>query len=104
MKRDLATSAVLQTASTSDNGLEEVTSWSDGSTYRVTILPASTSLIERAGLRDDVVTHQAIVPRGLSLSPQTHRFKVGTQIYRIVEVTDTPFKTVVALEKRDGQT
>jgi len=92
--------ATVQTAVTTDNGLEEVVTWSDGTNVRLSLQPASTALIQRAGLLDDVVTHQAILPRGLSLVPSVNRILVGSDVYRIVEVTPTPFDTIALLERR----
>lgn len=98
MKRDLVKSLTLQTRSTTDDGLGEVTTWTDGSAYRVTVSPAGVGQLQRAQLLSEVVTHTALAPRGLGLTPSDHRFKDGTTVYRIVEVTDTPRASVVALE------
>lgn len=98
MKRDLVKSLTLQTKTTTDDGLGEVTSWTDGSAYRVTVAPAGVAQIERAQLRSELVTHTGLAPRGLDLQPGDHRFKDGSTIYRIVEVQDTPRATVIGLE------
>lgn len=103
MKRALTQKAYVQTSELVDNGLESVVTWNDGSWYPTRVLPASYADIQRAGLRDEVATHSAIMPRGLSLSTLGNRLKVGTQIYRIVSVMQTTRSTVLLLEARDGQ-
>lgn len=98
MKRDLIRSLTLQTKTETDNGLESVVTWVDGSEYRVTVAPAGTAALERAQLRSESVTHTALAPRGLALTTDGHRFKDGSTVYRVVEVTDTPRATVLSLE------
>lgn len=98
MKRHLVESLTLQTKSETGSGTQRVESWTDDSAYRVTITPASNQQVERGQLTGERVTHTGIAPRGLNLTPNGHRFKSGTTIYRIVGVTDTPKGTVLSLE------
>jgi len=98
VRRDLATTLTLQTRTVTGSGTERAATWTDGSDYRLEVAPAGKAALERAQLMAERVTHTALAPRGLALSTDGHRFKSGSTIYRIVEVVDTPRKTVVSLE------
>lgn len=94
----LVKSLTLQTQITSGSGTNRVASWSGSDQYSVLVVPASVSQVERAQLAGQIVTHTAVIPRGLALTPNGHRFVDGSDVYRVVGVTDTPRETVALLE------
>ena len=91
-------SLTLQTATTTDNGLQVVTSWAGGTAINVTLVPATKSDIELAGLRGERVTHTALVPTGVAVTTTKHRFLDGSTVYRVASVVTAPKHTVCVLE------
>ena len=82
-----------------DDGLSTVQSWSaDGSTQTV-FLPASKSMLERAGLLGVRATHVLLVPRGLEVTADTTRFVDGSTTYLARSVEDGPSKSTVFVER-----
>ena len=98
MRRALAASLTLQTATLSDNGLERARVWAGGTATTVQLMPASRSDVELAGLRGERVTHTAIVPYGVTVTTDLHRFLDGTTVYRVASVAATPKNLVCVLE------
>jgi hypothetical protein len=82
-----------------DDGLSSVQTWTaDGSTQSV-FLPASKSMLERAGLLGVRATHVLLVPRGLTVTPDTTRFVDGATTYLARSVEDGPSKSTVFVER-----
>lgn len=102
MRQNLVVNAIVQTVSAVDNGLEFVDGWNNDKTYRGTLINAPQTIQERAGARDTFVTHEMLLPRGLSLNPTRNRLLIGTSVYRIVQVLESMWNTRVLLEHRDG--
>lgn len=98
MRRSLVKNLTLQTATTADNGLQVVTSWSAGTAVPVTLVPATKSDVELAGLRGERVTHTALCPYGTVVTTTKHRFLDGTTVYRVASVVTAPKHVVCALE------
>jgi hypothetical protein len=48
------------------------------------------------------VTHEMLLPRGVSVKPGANRILIGTDVYRIVQVFDDMWNVRLSLEHRDG--
>ena len=96
----------LQTATATDDGLENKRSWADSGSHVVTLVPATASELRRAELLGQAITHTAFVPKGLSLSTHNHRFEdeAAGQYLRLVIVNNAPMRDVVWLELVDSNT
>jgi hypothetical protein len=82
-------SGTLETASFADDGLEVVRSWGAGESIQVVLTPASAGDVERARLASVRVTHQFLLPRGVSVRANESRLTVDGVQYevRLVEVS-----------------
>ena len=98
MRRALARALTLQTATFSDDGLQNVPSWVSTSVFTVQLVPASKTDMELARARGERVTHTALVPYGLSLSTTKNRLLDGATVFRISQVVPAPKNTVLVLE------
>lgn len=98
MRRSLNKTLSLQTATLADDGLQVKPTWATTSTVDAPLIPASRQDSQLAGMRGERVTHMVLVPVGLSLQVDKHRFLDGTRVYRIVSVTEAPKHSVCMLE------
>jgi hypothetical protein len=102
VRNQLVVTAIVQTVSAVDNGLEFVDGWNNDKSYRATLVNAPEALQERAGARDVFVTHEMLLPRGVSVKPGANRILIGTDVCRIVQVFDDMWNVRLLLEHRDG--
>ena len=98
MRRALARSLSVQTASLADDGLQMKPTWATTSTVVVQLMPASKSDVQLAGLRGERVTHTAVAPYGLTLKETTHRLLDGSTVFRISSIVAAPKNTILVLE------
>jgi hypothetical protein len=90
VRRALQKTMRLQTASTTDDGLQHKRVWIDSGNVTLTLLPASKTDVELAGLRGERVTHSALVPTGVAITTNAHRFMDGATVYRIASAVYAP--------------
>jgi len=98
VRRALAKSLAVQTASLTDDGLQPKPTWVTTGTVTVQLMPASKTDVELAGLRGERVTHAALAPYGLALKEATHRLLDGATVFRISRIVSAPKNTVLVLE------
>ena len=98
MRRALAKSLSVQTASLADDGLQVKPTWVTTSTVVVELMTATKDDVVSAGLRGERVTHTAKAPYGLALKETTHRLLDGSTVFRISRIVTAPKNTVLVLE------
>lgn len=89
----------LETATITDDGLEEARAWVAGETFTVGLVPAELRDRELAGIPIETQAYRAFIPRGLTLSTDKHRFTYAGSVYRVRSVVTTPGPTVALLER-----
>lgn len=83
---------ILQKAAGADDGLENVRSWSDVLTVTVDVGVSPSAMVDNAALLQEERLMPVLVPRGLDLSTDQHRFKDPdtARILTIRTIEDTP--------------
>lgn len=88
--RNYTQTLTVQRATLTDDGLSTVQTWASDGTVTGVFLPASKSLLERAGLLGARGVHQLLLPRGITVQPPTTRFVSGATTYEVRDVEAGP--------------
>lgn len=89
----------VQSATTASDAYGGTTrTWATLKELDAVLTPPSDQRFERAGLLGEVTTRVALIPAGLSVTPELTRVVDGTVTYRVLRVTDTPAGTTLLLE------
>lgn len=91
-------SITIQTATGTDNNLENVLTWTNTTTIPGAITPPGRTEIERAAMLGRRITATAVLPTGVTVKPLSNRVVAGGVTYEVLDVVALPRKIVAFLE------